>query len=162
MLVSGVQQSDSKIDKHIGFPGGTVVKNPPAKQEMWVWSLGWEDPLEEEMATHSSMLAWESPWTEEPGGLYSPWGHKRVRYSLATEHSSKQHRKPDTGVNTEDIVVAKWTASCAPGVGSLVGEDERCDKQLEFSRGSAWKAYLKIRARGLLLPVRYFRLPRWH
>ena len=38
-------------------------------QETWVWSLGQKDPLEEEMATHSSMLAWEIPWTEEPGGL---------------------------------------------------------------------------------------------
>ena len=38
-------------------------------EEMWVLSLGWEDPLEEEMATHSSILAWKIPWTEEPGGL---------------------------------------------------------------------------------------------
>ena len=52
-----------------GFPGGSVVKNPPATQEIWVQSLGQEDPLEEEMATHSSILAWEIPWTEEPGGL---------------------------------------------------------------------------------------------
>ena len=49
----------------MGFPGGSVVKHLPAKQEMtWVWSLGWEDPLEEEMATHSSILAWEIPRTE--------------------------------------------------------------------------------------------------
>ena len=40
-------------------------------QETWARSLGWEDPLEKEMATHSSILAWESPWTEEPGGLQS-------------------------------------------------------------------------------------------
>ena len=46
-----------------------TVKNLPAMQEMWVRSLGWEDPLENEMATHSSVLAWEIPWTEEPGGL---------------------------------------------------------------------------------------------
>ena len=46
-----------------------MVKNPPAMQEMTVRSLGWEDPLEKEMATHSSILAWEIPWTEEPGGL---------------------------------------------------------------------------------------------
>ena len=50
-----------------GFPGGSVVKNPPAVQKTWVWSLGWEDPLEKEMETHSSILAWEIPWTEEPG-----------------------------------------------------------------------------------------------
>jgi len=50
-----------------GFPGGTVVKNPPAMQEIQVQSLGQEDPLEKKMATHSS-VAWKIPWTEEPGG----------------------------------------------------------------------------------------------
>ena len=48
-----------------------MVKNPPAVQEMqetWIQSLGWEDPLEEEMVTRSSILAWRIPWTEEPGG----------------------------------------------------------------------------------------------
>ena len=62
----------------MGFPGGSVVKNLPAKQElqeMWVLSLGWEDPLEEEMATCCSFPAWRIPWTEDPGGLQS-WGHK--------------------------------------------------------------------------------------
>ena len=52
-----------------GLPDGSVVKNLPAMQEMRVQSLDWEDPLEKEMATHSSTLAWEVPWTEEPGGL---------------------------------------------------------------------------------------------
>ena len=47
------------------------VENPPAMQETWVRSLGWGDPLEKEMATDSSMLAWEIPWTEVPGGLQS-------------------------------------------------------------------------------------------
>ena len=54
------------------------MKNPPAVQEIpetWVRSLGWEDPLEEEMATHSSILAWEIPWTEEPGGLQPATEH---------------------------------------------------------------------------------------
>ena len=45
------------------------LKCLPAMQETWVQSLGWEDPLEKEMATHSSILAWRIPWTEEPGGL---------------------------------------------------------------------------------------------
>ena len=54
-----------------GFPGGSVVKNQPAKQETLVQPLGREDPLEEDMATHSSILAWRIPWTEEPGGLQS-------------------------------------------------------------------------------------------
>ena len=46
-----------------------MVKNPPALKEMCVRSLGWEDPLEKGMATHSSILDWRIPWTEEPGGL---------------------------------------------------------------------------------------------
>ena len=57
-----------------GFPGDSVVKNPPARQEpqeMRVPSLGREDLLEEEMASHSSVLAWRIPWTEEPGRLQS-------------------------------------------------------------------------------------------
>ena len=57
------------------FPGGSVVKHPPAMQETRVWSLGWEYPLEREVATHSSILAWEIPWTEEHGS-YSSWGLK--------------------------------------------------------------------------------------
>ena len=48
-----------------------LVNNPPAIRETWVQSLGWEDPLEKETATHSSILAWKIPWTEEPGGLQS-------------------------------------------------------------------------------------------
>ena len=58
----------------LGFPRGSVVKNPPAVQETQVQSLGWEDPLEKEMATHSSILAWKIPWTEEPGGLHTVHG----------------------------------------------------------------------------------------
>ena len=50
-----------------GFPGGAVVKKLPAVRETWVRSLGWEDPLEKRMATHSSTLAWEIPWTGETG-----------------------------------------------------------------------------------------------
>ena len=56
-----------------------VVKNLPVMRETWVQSLGWEDPLEEGMATHSSFLAWRIPWTEEPGGLQSV-GLQRVGY----------------------------------------------------------------------------------
>ena len=60
-------------------PGGSAVKNLPAVQETRVLSLDWEDPLEEEMATYSSILAWEIPWTEEPGRLQSvEW--ERVRH----------------------------------------------------------------------------------
>ena len=57
-----------------------MVKKPPAMQETQVGSLGWEDPLEKEMATHTSVLAWRIPWTEEPGGLQST-GLQRVGHN---------------------------------------------------------------------------------
>ena len=55
-----------------------MIKNLSAMQDMWVLSLGWEDPLEEEMATHSSFLAWEIPWTEDPGLLQSMGSQKSL------------------------------------------------------------------------------------
>ena len=55
----------------VAFLVAQRVKNLPAMQETWVQFLGWEDPPKKEMATHSSILAWEIPWTEEPGGLQS-------------------------------------------------------------------------------------------
>ena len=65
----------------MGFPDGSAVKNLPTKQEMWVQShiqsQGQENPLEKEIATQSSILAWEIPWTEEPYGLQST-GSQRV------------------------------------------------------------------------------------
>ena len=67
-----------------GFLDGLMVKNPPAMQETQVWSLGLEDPLEKERATHSRILAWRVPWTD-----YSPWGHKRVRYNLVTKQQQQ-------------------------------------------------------------------------
>ena len=69
----------------MGSPGGSVAKNPPVMQEMWVRSLGQEDPLEKEMASHSSIPPWEIPWTEEPGGLQS-MGSQRVRHNWLTEN----------------------------------------------------------------------------
>ena len=61
------------------FPVTQTVKSLPAMQETWIRSLGQEDPLEEGMAIHSSILAWRIPWTEEPGGLQS-MGSQRVRH----------------------------------------------------------------------------------
>ena len=75
----------------MGFPGGSVVKNLPASagiQEMQVQSLGWEDTLEKEMATHSSIVALEIPWTEEPGGLQC-MGLQRVGHNVATQQQQQ-------------------------------------------------------------------------
>ena len=73
--------------KNLGFPGTQLVKKAPAAQEILVQFLGWEDSLEEGMATHSSVLPRKSPWTKEPGGLQST-GSQRIR---TTERLSTQH-----------------------------------------------------------------------
>ena len=71
----------------MGFPGGAAVKNPPAKQktqENWVLSLGWENPLKKELATHSNILAWKIPWTEESGGsqtVQHDWAGTQLLYT---------------------------------------------------------------------------------
>ena len=72
------------------FPVAQKVKNPPAVQETQVWSLGQEDPLQKEMATHSSTLAWRVPWMEEPGRLLF-MGWQRVGQDLTTKQ--QQQRK---------------------------------------------------------------------
>ena len=59
-----------------GFPSGSDGKASACNMEDWGSIPGWKDPLEKEMATHSSILAWKIPWTKEPGGLHSPWGSK--------------------------------------------------------------------------------------
>ena len=66
-----------------------MVKNLPAKQKTWVRSLGWEDPLEKEMATHSSILAWETHGHRSLTGC-SPWGHKRVGHNLTTQQQPQE------------------------------------------------------------------------
>ena len=79
----------------LGFIGGSFVKNPPAKQEMRIRSMGWEVPLEKETATHSGILAWEIPWTEEPGQLQSTVS-QTVGHSLARkqQHANSKKRNP--------------------------------------------------------------------
>ena len=68
-LLNGREINKERIATNTGNVSQTLVKNPPAMQEMQVRSLGREDPLEKEMATHSSTLTWKIPWTEEPDGL---------------------------------------------------------------------------------------------
>ena len=70
----------------LGFPGGSDIKNLPAMQETWFHSLGGEDSLEKGMATHSTILAWRIPWTEEPDGLQS-MGSQRARTEWLSTHS---------------------------------------------------------------------------
>ena len=69
-----------------------MVKNPPAMQETQVQSLGQKESLEKKMATHSSILAWRIPWTEEPGSVQS-MGSQRVRHDRETEHTHTASRE---------------------------------------------------------------------
>ena len=62
-----------------GFPGDSIVKKPCVKQEIQVQLVGWEDPLEKEMAIYSSILSWEIPWTEDPGRLQSMGSQSRTQ-----------------------------------------------------------------------------------
>ena len=79
------------------------VKHPPAMQKTWVQSLGREDPLETEMVTHSSILAWRIPWTEEPGGLQS-MGLQRVRHHWVTN----THTEGWSKIRTEESFRFQW------------------------------------------------------
>ena len=66
-----------------------MVKNPPVIQETWVRYLGWEDPLEEEMATHFNILAWRIPWTGRSLVGYGPQGHKELDTTEAIRHAAE-------------------------------------------------------------------------
>ena len=76
--VTGLRRELLTVTDHLGFPGGSAVKNPPASAGDVSSIPGSGGPLEKGMATHSSVLAWRTPWTEEPGGLQST-GSQRVR-----------------------------------------------------------------------------------
>ena len=116
----------------MGFPGGSVVKNPPAKQEIRVRSLSWEDPLEKEMTSRSSILAWEIPQIEEPGGLQT-MGHKRVVHDLVT--------KPPPSPPLQQIQDGKVYLGDEEGAEAPVGHHTSCGqaprplKCLYLSRG---------------------------
>ena len=91
--------SGSSPREGIGYPlqyswailVGQMIKNPPVMRETLVRSLGQEDPLEKEMATHSNTLAWKMPWMEKPGVYYSPWGHNE------SEMTEQLHFPPPCG-----------------------------------------------------------------
>ena len=92
-----------RVDSRMGFPSGAAVKNLPAMQELqetWVRSLGREDPLEKEMATHRSIPTWRISWTEETGGLRS-MESQRVR--LRTEHENEIQRSHHLSENYQHI-----------------------------------------------------------
>ena len=88
LCVDWCSLTDSHIQSALANPSLVAqrIKCLPAMRETWVWSLDRKDPLKKEMATHSSILAWRIPWTEEPGEL-QPMGSQRVRHDWATSLS---------------------------------------------------------------------------
>ena len=93
-----------------------IVRNPPAMWETWVWSLGWEDPMEEEMATPLQYSCLENPQGQRSLVGYSPWGH-RVRHGWATKHTQSAwytvqwkciHTHTHTHTYSNDILIFKW------------------------------------------------------
>ena len=82
-----------------------MVKSLPAVQDTWVQPLGWEDYLEKEMVTHSSILPWRIPWTEEPGGGYSPWGGKKLDMTEWLTHFITKHFLAQIWQNTSYLLL---------------------------------------------------------
>ena len=103
-LIPGIHSSWFPPEKYLpigkclrdntGFPGGTSGKEPACQcrrhKVRQVSSLGWDDPLQEVLATHSSIFAWRIPWTEDLAG-YSPWGHKEPDTTETMQHTQRQH-----------------------------------------------------------------------
>ena len=104
----------------------SAIQNPPTIQETWVGFLGQKDPLEKKMATHSSILAWEIPWTEKPGG-YRPWGCKRMGHDLETSEQSNYKWKPLTNHISKFLTTAQ--VYCP---GSAVLQESRQQKMPSF------------------------------
>ena len=103
-----------------------TVKRLPAMREAWLQPLGWEDPLEKDMATHSSTLVWKIPWTEEPGRLQSTGSQSRKRLS---DFTHQRHRHTDTPTHTRPP---------APGQGLVEGD---CPRIFSSLAESCWMAH---------------------
>ena len=85
-----------------------TVKNLPAMQETQVQSLDWEDSLEKGMVTHSNILAWRIPWTEEPSRLYSPWGLKESHMTEKLTHMCTHTHKHTHTLSQESYLRGSW------------------------------------------------------
>ena len=119
----------------MGFPGGSDGKEPPAMWETRVRSLRWEDLLEKEMATHSSILAWRIPWIEESGGLWST-GSQRVGHDWATNTRSYiiDLGVPSIGI-FKNVFIFTWDTWLSTAIHSLsaVTEARRSSEKLTFA-----------------------------
>ena len=101
------ERIDYSLQYSWASPVPQMVKNPPAMQQTWVRSLIWEDPLEEGMATHSSILSWRSPM-DWGAWRNSPWGHKESDTTWTTKHTHT-HRHTDTHTHKGHFLSIRWT-----------------------------------------------------
>ena len=106
------------------YAGGSVVKNPLAKQEMWIWSLGWEDSLVGKMATHPSILAWGNLMDRGAWLGYRPWGFRKVRHDLATKSSPPTTRR----CICKNVLTVLWDLRKGMG-GEGLPSSSKCDPQ---------------------------------
>ena len=113
-----------------------MVKCLSAMRETWVRLLGWEDPLEKEMATHSSILAWRIPWMEEPGRLQSMWSQRigkteRLYYFIATHRTNAGVLEVACQVSPQAPVTSVWWLCCLSGLQTLL--------QISLHPASRWR-----------------------
>ena len=116
----------TEVTYHLSSPGGSVIKNSPVIQETWVRSLGQEDPLEKETATHSSILAWEISWTEEPGRLQS-MGLQRIRHNLVTKQQQQELKNNQPMMNNTINAIK----NILEGINNIITEKEEQTLELE-------------------------------
>ena len=131
-----------------------MVKSLPTMWETWVRSLGWEDPLEKH-SSHSSILAWEIPWTEEPGRLYSSWGRKKSDTTQRLTQASKKTILPSAGLeDAHDQVAVCFQCSVRR---SVRGEKPDLWWWLLLYRLSLWRGMLSLSVMPgkLLFPILY-------
>ena len=112
-------------------------------RETWVRSLGWKDPLEKEMATHSSILAWRIPWMEKPGGLQST-GSQRVRHDWATSLSQSYNH---VSVSHSVVPNSLWPHGLQPSVHEIFQVIILEWVTISFSNAWKWKVKVKSLSR---------------
>ena len=105
-----------------------------------VWSLGWEDPLEKEMATHSSILAWKIPWIDEPGRLYSPWGHKESDMTEWLTHTEKAE-EPEIKLPTSAGSLKTQESSRKTSISALLTMPKPLTVWITTNCGKFWKTW---------------------
>ena len=129
-----------------------MVKNLSAMQDIQVWSLGWEDPLEKGMATHSSILAWWIPWTEDPGELYSPGSHKdldKTKWDQSWVFIGRTDVEAETPILWQPHVKS-WLIGKDSDAGRDWGQEEKGPTEDEMA---GWHHWLKAHEFGWTLGV---------